>query len=110
MSEELPLESAARWEVVAVHHKQTKDERKRKAPLVVKHYELRHGADCHEKATTAPDIERLRAAAKFMNSRGIPPRRPIECLADIGGSLDNAMSRQTKLADRLTAEGNKPEA
>lgn len=72
----------ARWEVITRHKHQTAAEKKRKEPLEISHHELCFGGRCQLKKIGSHGLEILREMAKFMNSRCMKPRRPIECAAD----------------------------
>lgn len=82
MSKELIPACPNRWEVITRHKPQNTAEKKRKEPLEISHHELCFGGRCQLKRIGSHGLEILREMAKFMNSRDMVPRRPIEFAAD----------------------------
>ena len=71
-----------RWEVITRHKPQSPAEKNRTEPLEISHHELCFGGRVQLKKIGSHGLEILREMAKFMNARGLKPRRPVECAAD----------------------------
>ena len=84
MSEEKDLfpPSEPRWYVLTCHRQQTKLERIAKKPSEVSHHELLFGDSVQSRLKGETGLETLREIARFLNSRGLAPRKKIECAAD----------------------------
>ena len=84
MSEEKDLfpPPEPRWHVLTCHRQQTKLERIAKKPCEVSHHELLYGDSVQSRRKGATGLETLREIARFLNSRGLVPRKKIECASD----------------------------
>lgn len=84
---ELPLaDPAPRWDVITIHHRQTKIEIAKKDPKVISHHELIYGGKVQLKRKMPAGLATLREMAAFMNARGMVPQPKISCRADDGVS------------------------
>lgn len=72
------------WQVITIHRKQTKLEIASKAPREILRHELLYGGKVETSRKGEGGLKQLHEMAKFMNSRGMVPRKKIECLADKG--------------------------
>lgn len=71
-----------RWSVLTCHHRQTKEEKIKKAPLIISHHELIYGTEVQTKRKGDHGLEQLREMAKFLNKKNLAPRLKVQCAAD----------------------------
>ena len=71
-----------RWSVLTCHHRQTKEEKIKKAPLTISHHELIYGTQVQSKRKGDHGLEALREMAKFLNKKNLVPRPKVQCAAD----------------------------
>ncbi|MFT3992546.1 MAG: hypothetical protein QM680_14200 [Luteolibacter sp.] len=80
---ELPLTEEPSWSVVPVFARLTRKEKKLNIQPTLKHYELRFGTKCQERATSKVGADRLEELARLYNRNKTKPRKArIECAAD----------------------------
>jgi hypothetical protein len=86
---ELPLsKDAPRWDVITIHHRQTRQEIAAKTPKHISHHELLFDGRVQTKRKSPQGLKTLREMADFMNKRGMVPKSKLpDCRADEGTSV-----------------------
>lgn len=86
---ELPLADAApRWDVITIHHRQTRQEIAAKTPKHISHHELLFDGRVQMRKKSPGGLTTLREMAAFMNKRGMVPKSKLpDCRADDGVSV-----------------------
>lgn len=84
--DQLPLaDPAPRWDVITIHHRQTRQEIAAKTPKHISHHELLFDGRVQTKRKSPQGLKTLREMAEFMNKRGMVPQSKIpQCVADTG--------------------------